>query len=249
MDYRHSPHLAQWALSDRLVRILHATLRGLAAAGLPPRVLELGAGHGGYAGQALAAGCQVTAVEMSPGSLQALRARHGANDRLTAVADPGADLSDAGDGYSLALCISVLHHIPDYLDLLDRLAGRLLPGGVLLTMQDPLWYPRVGRVTRAFDRGTYLAWRIAQGRITEGVTAMRRRLRGEYPEARGGEIVYHHVVRQGVDEEAVVAALRERFARVELFTYWSSHLAAARGPAEFAGLVNTFGVRASGFAR
>jgi SAM-dependent methyltransferase len=247
VDYRNSPHLAQWALYDRLVGVFHATVAALSDAGLPLRVLEIGAGHGGYTGPALAAGCEVTAVEMSPRVFLDVEARYATNDSLTAILDPDAALTGAGEGYALAMCMSVLHHIPDYLDLLQRIADRLLPGGAILTLQDPLWYPRRGRVTRAVDRGAYLAWRIGQGNVVEGMAAMRRRLRGVYPEAKAGEIVYHHVVRQGVDEEAVAASLARRFAHVDVLPYWSNHLAAIRGVAEAAGLENTFGVRATGF--
>jgi SAM-dependent methyltransferase len=247
VNYRHSPHLAQWRLHDRLVGVLHGTISELSDAGLPPRVLEIGAGHGGYAGFALAAGCEVTVAEMSTPAFRDLEARYGANDRLTAVADPGATLSGVGDGFALAVCISVLHHIPDYLDLLRRVTARLLPGGALLTLQDPLWYPRVGRATRAVDRGAYLTWRVGQGNVGEGLAAMRRRLRGVYPEAKDEEIVYHHVVRQGVDERAVEAELAGRFSGVEVFPYWSNHLGAVHRAADAAGLANTFGVRATGY--
>jgi SAM-dependent methyltransferase len=247
VNYRHSPHLAQWALADRLAGILHATIRELSDAGLPLRVLEVGAGHGGFAGHALAAGCEVTAAEMSAPAFEDLETRYGTNDRLTAVADPGATLSGVGEGFALAVCVSVLHHIPDYLDLLQRITARLLPGGALLTLQDPLWYPRVGRVTRAVDRTAYLTWRIGQGNVGPGLAAMRRRLRGAYPEAKDGEIVYHHVVRQGVDERAVAASLAGRFSDVEVFPYWSNHLGAVHRVAEAAGLANTFGVRATGY--
>lgn len=247
VDYPHSPHLAQRPLSDRLVATLHDTIGGLSAAGLPLRVLEIGAGHGGYTGHALAAGCDVTAVEMSEPSFDTLRHRYGSNDRLRTVLDPAADLSDAGSGYALILAISVLHHIPDYLDLLDRLSARLLPGGAMLTLQDPLWYPRVSPVTRAADRGAYLAWRVAQGNVRQGWSAMRRRLRGAYPVSEEGEIVYYHVVRQGVDEREVLGRLGDRFADVELLPYWSNHLGAIHRVAERAGMRNTFGIRATGF--
>jgi SAM-dependent methyltransferase len=246
IDYRHSPHLAQWPLYDRLVGFILETVSGLPDTGSPPRVLEVGAGHGGYTELLLAAGCDVTVVEMSRPPLQRLEARYGGHARVTGVLDPDVSLRDAGGGYSLALCVSLLHHIPDYVEFLLRITGRLLPRGALVTLQDPLWYPRVDRLTRMVDRSAYLTWRIAQGRFQQGVAAMVRRLRGVYPEARVGEIAYYHVVRQGVDEEAVAGFLEGRFAQVEVLSYWSHHLAAMRRAAELAGMVNTFAVRATG---
>ena len=58
IDYRRgSPHLAQLGLYDRLVEVLRGTVRRLAEQGLPLRVLEIGAGHGGFTEPALALGC------------------------------------------------------------------------------------------------------------------------------------------------------------------------------------------------
>jgi SAM-dependent methyltransferase len=246
VDYRHSPHLAQWPLHDRLAGFILETLNGLPDTGAPPRVLEVGAGHGGYTELLLAAGSDVTVVEMSRPALQRLEARYGGHERLTAVLDAKASLRNAGDGYSLALCVSVLHHIPDYVEFLRRITRRLVARGALVTIEDPLWYPRVRRLTRIVDRSAYLAWRIGQGRLRQGVGAMVRRLRRRYPEARAEEIVYYHVVRQGVDEEAVTNLLAGGFARVEVRSYWSHHLAAIARAAERAGMANTFAVRATG---
>jgi SAM-dependent methyltransferase len=246
VDYRRTPYLGQWPLRRRLVSLLESTLRTLPAPDRPLRVLEIGAGHGGYTGELLAAGCEVTAVEMSPPAETDVRLRYAGNPRLRVVADAEGSLEAAGEGYSLALCMSVLHHIPDYLALLDRVVRTLAPGGTLLTVADPLWYPRLPALTRRADRYAYLAWRIGQGDVSSGLAAASRRMRGEALEPRAGEIVYYHVVRQGVDEQAVVAALTNRFGKVDLFTYWSNHLGLARPAAERAGLRNTFGVRATG---
>jgi SAM-dependent methyltransferase len=245
-DYRHSPHLAQWALHERLVGILHAAVLAVADQGLRLKVLEIGAGHGGFADSLLAAGCEVTRVEMSRPSFELLRARYGLNPRLTAIFDPTLGLADVGEGHSLVVSVSLLHHIPDYIEFLGRLTGRIAGAGTLLALEEPLWYPRVGTLTRTFDRGAYLVWRLRQGRVRQGLTSMRRRLRGIQLEADPGKIVYYHVVRQGVDEEAVRSFLAQRFERVEAFRYWSNHLAAARRPAELMGLMNTFGIRAVG---
>lgn len=249
VDYRHSPHLAQWALFDRLVSITLRTLRTVADAGLPLRVLEIGAGHGSYTGPMLAAGCEVTLVEMSRASHESLQARYATNERLTTIHDPGADLTDVGRGYSLVVVISVLHHIPDYMEFLERITDRVTPGGAVLLLQEPLWYPRVARFSRMVDRGAYLVWRLGQRNVREGIKSMRRRFLGIPLEAKPGEIIYYHVVRQGVDEEAICHFLDRRFTSVESMRYWAHHLAAIRRPAELAGLTNTFAVRATGCTR
>jgi SAM-dependent methyltransferase len=247
VDYPNSPHLAHPALRGRLVALLLETVKTVAGSGLPLRVLEIGAGHGGYTAEALTAGCNVTAVELSRPSFRKLAARYGANPRVTTVFDPDGSLATLDGTYSLVLCISVLHHIPDYIAFIDRVTARLRRGGALLTLQDPLWYPRLSRLTRTVDRAAYLAWRIGQCNVGGGVTAMVRRLRGVYPAIEAGEIGYYHVVRQGVDEQAIARRLEARFDRVGVHSYWSNHLAAARRPAEMGGLLNTFAVQATGF--
>lgn len=94
-DYRHgSPHLAQWLLRDRLVGLLRQTIDQVADAGLPLRLLEVGAGHGGCTEPALAAGCEVTAVEMSRPSLDRLAAIYRTNNRLSCVFDSDGSLAE-----------------------------------------------------------------------------------------------------------------------------------------------------------
>lgn len=249
VEYRNSPHLAQRSLRGRLLRLLRSSIVAASDAGLGLRALEIGAGHGGYTEQLLAAGCEVTVVDMSRRAVGRTQATFGHNERLTAVHDRDATLAAVNDRYSLVLCLSVLHHVPDYIDFLDRVTKRLVPGGTLLTLQDPLWYPRVGRLTYLVDRSAYLLWRIAQGNVREGVQAMCRRIGGTHPQAKhDDDIVYFHVVRQGVDEQAVSSFLLEAFDEVEVLSYWSNHLAAVGPLAERAGLANTFAVRATGFS-
>lgn len=248
IDFRDSPHLAQWALHSRLRALVEATVRYVAAAGLPLHILEITAGHGGCTEGLLADGCTVTSVEMSTETFLRTRDRWRTNARLTRVLDPVGSLRGVGDGYSLVVCVSVLHHVPDYVGLLRRLAARVVPDGAVLTCQDPLFYPRVGRATLTVDRAAYLAWRLGQGNLRGGLAALRRRMRGDYPEQGDGELTYYHVVRQGVDEVAVASALDDGFAGVEVLRYWSNHLNTVRRPAEAVGLRNTFAVRALGRA-
>jgi len=134
IDYRKgSPHLSHLALYDRLVEVLRATIQRLADEGLPLRVLEVGAGHGGFTETALALGCEVTAVDMSGPSVEELQRRFGTNPKLKAVYDPDGTLRDVGGDYTLLMFISVLHHIPDYMAFLKAASQRLATGGALVT--------------------------------------------------------------------------------------------------------------------
>lgn len=247
VDYRvGSPHLAHWKLYDQLTGILRDHVRGVAERGLPLDVLEIGAGHGGYTEPALAAGCAVTAVEMSRPSLAELTRRFGTNDRFRGVFDADGGLTGVGDRFSLALCVAVLHHIPDYLSFVDSVVDRLAPGGTLLALQDPLWYPRADRAARLLDRSGYYLWRLGQGNAARGLATLSRRVRGRYDETRPADMVEYHVVRHGVDEDALLARLRPHFATVDLLPYWSSQLPAGQRLGDQLGLRNTFGIAAVG---
>jgi SAM-dependent methyltransferase len=245
VDYRRgSPHLAHWPLYDRLTGILRDEVRHLAGRGLALDVLEVGAGHGGYTEPALAAGCRVTAVEMSRPALAQLDRRFGTNSDFSSVFDPDGSLSEVGGGFSLVLCVSVLHHMPDYLTFLDCVTDKLRPGGSLLALQDPLWYPRAGRGVRVADRVAFYAWRLGQGDLREGFGTLGRRLRGGYDETNPSDMVEYHVVRQGVDERAVAGLLAGRFGSIEVLPYWSNQWGVAQRLGERLGLHNTFGVLA-----
>lgn len=249
VDYRvGSPHLAHFSLYDRLCSILRSQIQELAGSGLPLTVLEVGAGAGGYTEPALAAGCRVTATEMSRASVNRLRLKYTTNPAFQAVHDPDGSLASMDDQFALVLCVSVLHHIPDYLGFLDKATRLLLPGGALLTLQDPMWYPRVGRSIHGLDRLGFFAWRLSQGNFRRGLASLIRRSRGRYDERNSSDMVEYHVVRNGVDEQAVLDALKQRFKSVDILPYWSNQLAAMQWAGDRLRMHNTFGARATGYS-
>ena len=246
IDYRKgSPHLSHPALYDRLVEVLRGVIRRLDDQGLPLRVLEVGAGHGGFTEPALALGCEVTAVDMSGPSIEELQRRFGTNPKLRAIHDADGKLSDIDGDYSLLMFASVLHHIPDYIAFLKVTTRRIVTGGALLTFQDPLWYSR-NRVAHRAEQAAYFAWRLGQGSVMQGAQTRLRRMRGTFDVANPADMVEYHVVRNGVDEEAVLSFAREAFTEVEVIPYWSSQLGVAQHIGERLGLNSSFGVVAHG---
>ncbi|HEY2636353.1 MAG TPA: class I SAM-dependent methyltransferase [Solirubrobacteraceae bacterium] len=244
-DYRAgSPHLKHRRLNEEILARLRALLAALAARGLPPTVLEVGAGDGAFAEPLLAYGCHYTATEMSRPSIARLERLYARNERFAAVFDPDGTMGRLGEErFSLVLFASVLHHIPDYLAALDRAAReRVAPGGALATVQDPLFYPRLGRARHALSEAAFLSWRVSQGHLARGAATRLRRARGVRDEDNPSDMVEYHVVRDGVDEEAVVALLRPSFARVELWPYWSTTAGLWQRVGELTGARNTFGV-------
>ena len=243
-DYRAgSPHLAHHGLRDRLVATARQVLDEVVASGLEPDVLEIGAGHGGYTEPLLASGARVTAVEMSEHSVARLNASFRHNPGFEAFYEPSGVPPSSGE-YSVVMCVSVLHHIPDYLSFVDSLIERVRPGGAIVTLQDPLWYPR-HRMTHRLDRAAYLAWRVKRGNLLHGLATQGRRLRRVHDESNPSDMIEYHVVRSGLDEEALKATLAPHFATVELVPYWSNQSSVAQRLGERLRLRNTFGIVAT----
>lgn len=248
IDYRKgSPHLSHLPLYDRLVEVLRRTIQKLADQGLPLRVLEVGAGHGGFTEPALAMGCEVTAVDMSGPSLDELQRRFGTNPKLKVCYDPEGTLCDVDDDYALLTFVSVLHHIPDYMSYLKNASQRIASGGAFLTLQDPLWYSR-HRAAHSAEQAAYFGWRLTQGNYISGLRTRLRRMQGILDEKNPNDMVEYHVIRDGVDDQAVLSFTRAAFAEITFIPYWSSQLGVAQYLGERFGLHNYFGVAAHGYS-
>jgi SAM-dependent methyltransferase len=247
VDYRiGSPHLSHPRLYDRLTTVLRVMVQRLADQGLPLRVLEVGAGHGGFTELALAMGCEVTAVDMSKHSVGELQRRFGTNRKFRAVYDPDGTLRGVDDDYSLVMFVSVLHHVPDYVSFVKMACERITSGGALLALQDPLHYSG-HRMAHRVDQAAYLAWRVSQGNLSKGIKTRLRRIRGVLDEANPADMVEYHVVRDGVDEEQILAFANTAFKEASLLTYWSNQLGLAQYLGDKIGLRNYFGIIANGY--
>jgi SAM-dependent methyltransferase len=245
-DYESgSPHLHHLGLR----RWISGRLEALLGEAFPPqrvcRVLEIGAGHGAFTEVLAGLGAQVTVTEMSGPSARRLKARFRHNSNVDVRFDPtGSAVLDTGSAVDMAVCVSVLHHVPDYLGFLRKLAGLVDSGGTIVTYQDPLWYPRRRRRDIAVDRGCYYLWRLRQGELKRGISTRLRRLRGVYDESRPEDMAEYHVVRQGLDERAIVDLLGSTFTDVALHRYWSTQDPALQRLGEIFAPPNTFGVEA-----
>ncbi|MFB9461649.1 class I SAM-dependent methyltransferase [Streptomyces cinereospinus] len=246
-DYaKGSPHILHHSVRDRVVRRIHELVGEILTRNGRCRAVEVGAGHGCFTDHLLAAGAEVQVTEMSAPSAEFLRHRFRHNGRVTVEHDPHGEAVFGGGPVDAVVCISVLHHIPDYLGTVDRLVGRVAPGGAFLSFQDPLWYPRRFRLSLALDRGAYFGWRLAQGEYRRGMATRLRRLRGVHDEANPSDMVEYHVVRQGVDEEAVRSRLAAAFSAVRVERYWSTQSALLQAVGERYFPASDFGVRAHG---
>lgn len=248
-DYLTAPHLAHARLYHGLVDRLKDVVDDLDARGLPLRVLEIGAGDGGFTSPLLAYGCSVTATEMSRASVASLETRFAHNDEFSAIFDEDGSLAALGDGrFSAIVYASVLHHIPDYLTAIrEAVEHHLSPGGALVTFQDPLWYPSSPVHVRVASEAATIAWRLTKGHLLRGLKSRVRRYRRAYDHTKPGDVVEYHVVRDGVNQQEIVTLLEPGFETVGLVPYWSTFAPAAQVLGERLGLANTFAVYAKGY--
>ena len=98
------------------------------------RALDFGAGTGNLTGKLLRMGYSVTAVDISPEMCAILKKKYAAHvktRRLTIINSPLEDSSFKRDEFDLITCYSVLHHLPDYKNVVWRLTDFLKKGGVM----------------------------------------------------------------------------------------------------------------------
>lgn len=104
------------------------------------RCLDCGAGTGALTLRMLHHGWHVTAVDVSPEMLQLLSGKLARQGLSATVINASISdyLSQPGQSFQLVGFHSVLHHIYDYLEVLDAAVNRLAPGGFLYTNVDPV---------------------------------------------------------------------------------------------------------------
>ena len=110
-------------------------------------------------------GAQVTAVDISRDQLAALKRRcEPFSDRLEIrCEDIWVALQDTSQQYDIVVASSLLHHIPDYLTMLERVLGVLAPHGQFFSFQDPMRYDTMGRLALAFSNASLLLVADVQG--------------------------------------------------------------------------------------
>lgn len=243
-----SPHLRHTALRQRIDERIAGVVRDVKRRQGHCTVLEIGAGHGSFTDTVLAAGGSATITEMSKASADYLADKFCANSAVRVLYDTDGHAPFRENAqYDVILLISVIHHIPDYLDVITRLCDTVLrTGGAVVTFQDPLWYPRQTRSARALSWGSYFAWRLTQGELRRGLATRWRRLRGNYSETEPSDLVEYHVVRDGVDDSELHDLFQERFKDVEIDRYFSTQSPRIHAFGEKHLPVNTFGLLARG---
>jgi SAM-dependent methyltransferase len=245
--YQESPHLKHPTIHNRLLGLLRDAIDDVNARGLPPTLLDIGAGTGAFAEPALNAGCAVTATDMAATAIKKLVERCGGNRAFCGVHDPMGDLAGVGR-FSIILYASVLHHIPDYEAAVRNALTHLVPGGALLTFQDPMWYPSMSSMGRHGHTAAYLAWRATRRRdLVNGIRSRTRRwLKG--PDAsRAADVIEFHVLRNGVNQHEMASWLGSTFEHLAVCEYWSTPSRTLQRLGETLGAKSDFAI--SGFGK
>ena len=132
-----SPHLRHPRLRHEITERIRSLVAEQFARTGSCRVLEVGAGHGSFTDHIAATGAEVTVTEMSRPSLDLLERRFAWNKKVTLLYDPdGERVFSEPATFDLVLCVSVLHHIPDYIGFVDRVCDRIDEGGAFASFQD-----------------------------------------------------------------------------------------------------------------
>lgn len=209
-----------------------------------PRVLDLGAGEGSATLSFLKLGAKVVAVDVSSCQLESLRNKCKNFDDMLEIRceDIKNTLKNKSEKYDIIVANSFLHHVPDYIGLLREALIHLNPYGQFFSFQDPLRYDTVGKFTRFFSKSAYLSWRIFKGDLISGLKRRLRRTRGVYLKDSIHDNAEYHVIRNGVDQDAICELFKKRGIDCDVISYFSTQNRFLQVLGTLLGMKNTFAV-------
>lgn len=241
-----APHIKHKALRELYGQLLIQVFEIAHSYTRQPRVLDLGAGEGAATLPFLELGASVVAVDISSSQLNALKSRcKGFEDRLELRCENICDTLELRDQtYDIIVANSFLHHIPDYLGMLDRAIPLLRRRGQFFSFQDPMRYDTLGRVNRWFSQAAYLSWRLFRGDVIGGLGRTLRRSRGVYLEDSRYDNAEYHVMRNGVDQLAIARLFARHDCECRIVPYFSTQNRYFQSLGDGLGMRNTFAILA-----
>ena len=237
-----APHIKHKQLRDLYARqVLQVYERAVANCAVPT-VLDLGAGEGSVTLPFLELGCRVVAVDIAEGQLKRLESRCSVHSERLELKfqDLIETLVDTTRQYDIIVVNSLLHHIPDYSGLIRSALARLTPGGQMFSFQDPMRYSTASKASRMFGSLSYLLWRLGKKDVFAGVGRWMRRRRGVYLADSTHDNAEYHVIRDGVDQDAITALCAEAGFKCEVTTYFSTQSGLMQPIGSSLGVRNTF---------
>lgn len=209
-----------------------------------PLVLDLGAGEGSATLLFLIYGARVVAVDSSSTQLETLKekTKNFQNNISIQCKEVEIFTSSSKDLYDIITMNSFLHHIPNYLQLIEQLLPLLKSTGQFLFFQDPIRYDTLDFFTKTFSRFSYYLWRIFGGDLIGGTKRYLRRKHGIYCDDIEEDNVEYHVIRNGVDHKAITKLLEYNKFEVTIIAYFSTQNSFFQYLGEMLGVKNTFAI-------
>jgi len=212
-------------LRGRLVETLAEAVGILKGRGSDISALDACGGSGNASLILLEHGITPETVDLSPEmiGIYERKARAAGHEPETAVAEIGTFLREAGRSWDLVVFASALHHLDDYLTVVDFALDRVSPGGILVAWHEPLHGGRVGQVVRRLDYMAYVI-RTSPGRLpglfVQRVRGLVSRVRGgrgdsgkEAAEPNVGALAEKYA-QSGVDADAIVRLVEARGGKI-----------------------------------
>ncbi len=209
-----------------------------------PRVLDIGAGEGSVTLSYLELGATVVATDISENQLISLKkkcSRFGSKLEVRCE-DVSDTIKNNSDSFDIIVANSFLHHIPDYLGMIDRLQSMLAPRGQFFSFQDPLRYDSLGNATRLFSSISYYFWRITKGDLIGGIRRSIRRKRGVFLQDCPYDNAEYHVTRNGVDQDEIHNLFQANGVDCQIISYFSTQNSFFQSLGALLGMKNTFAV-------
>ena len=202
---------------------LMASLLGLVKS---VRVLDCGAGTGNLTLKFLDFGWRVTALDISGGMLEALRAKvTDGDDRLETVKVDAEDYLRSQEGtFDVVAFGATLHHLPDYITALELACKALKPGGILYITGEPALVDQVSPLEHRLlrlDEYFNVFYKVVS-RPQHGLTVLGKLLSLSRPEEVDETLAEFHV-EAGIDQGRCQAVLENSgltLVKLELFGYF-----------------------------
>jgi SAM-dependent methyltransferase len=238
------PHLRHSHLRELHAKLVSRVFNTARQYSEMPRILDLGAGEGSATLPFLELGAHVTAVDISESQLAVLVKRCGRfADRVKVChGEISETLRRKEQDYDVVVMNSCLHHIPNYLEVIEETIPVLRPYGQFFSFQDPLRYDTLRPSTQFFANFGYFCWRFFQGNYMRGLKTRIRRIRGIYVPGSEEDDAEYHVTRNGVDQDALIDLFQSNGFACEVVRYFSTQSGFFQVIGTHLGIETTFAV-------
>ena len=179
-----------------------------------PAVLDAGGGTGNASMLLRRAGTGSTLIDASPEMIARWRAKAEAAgfEHDSELADLESFFEHDARTWDLIVFSSVLHHLDDPARVLVEATRTLRPGGVIVTVFDPLRVDRLGLFLRRLDYACWIAMHSPSTLLRALWRRLTGRLRGGSPEPNFGELAERHAM-SGLDDADILRRMESAGAR------------------------------------